>query len=243
MTMIWTDYRLMLEEPEVNTGGNSKRNTKGRSWLPDPRTFPKFTVDTLSVQDHGFAEIKPHNEDGIRDGLKQLEPSTEKKPALGRAGRRGMALVTYLPVNKEGEAVGEGSAAGVHVFATPYSGQTVDHATHKKRVKDIINSWTWHHVGCFKPPQRINLVVDRAALFGIAIEKSVRRQFNLNVLARLKPKKIGHGGTTVHGADIYWNELARFYAELARELGDPFYADLASELASLGREAALWDAA
>lgn len=222
-------------------------------WLLAPRTFVNPGVFTGP----GFAEIKPHNREGIKDGLEQLR---DKKGKL-RAPRTPEFLVTYLPL-KEGmkgdepeQAATEGSRPCVRVFATKYHIDKANAIAVKPKKKtasgkdkdlnwnEIIRTWTWHDLGCFKAPLEVPLKVEDASLFGMAIERYARKLFQRRVLSCLTPPKKGNPPPTLTDADIWWDELARFYAELARELDDPFYADLASELASLSREAARWDAA
>lgn len=167
------------------------------------------------------------------------------KEGPGREGRTGHFLVTYLPVNGT-KPTKTGKPTRVRVFATPYyPGKKITSSDRKRKSKDTILGWHWYDLGSITSPETVKLVVDHAALFGVAIEDDVRKLFQDEVLKKLwKKKKTSYGGGEyLHGADIYWTELARFYDELARELGDPFYAELASELASLGREAARWDAA
>lgn len=206
-----------------------------RSWLAAPRLYSPLPP----AEDCRFAEIKPHNEKGIRDGLNQLA----KEKGLGRAPRKGKFLVTYLPLKGKTPAP-SGFPTSVRVFATPYSAGMKATSPPYKNVADTITSWEWHDLGSFAPEKQVDVLVEKASLFGSAIEDQVRKLFQDVVLVKSWGKKTGYGGGgNLQGADIWWTELARFYDELARELGDPFYADLASELASLGREAARWDAA
>lgn len=229
---------MTMQCPEELKFTGPKRKPKVTPWLRAPAP-EQFETPNLAFDNPGFAEIKPHNSQGLTDGWKDLS----KKSKLSDKTRRGRTpkfLVTYLPV-KEGktgrdinDAVKDSTPPCVRVFASPYTGEP--ERPHVSKMK-------FHNLGSFKPPPTVPLNVEEASLFGAAIEKYARELFQREILDRLKPQKQGHGGTTVHGADIYWDELARFYAELARELGDPFYADLASELASLSREATMWDAA
>jgi hypothetical protein len=67
------------------------------------------------------------------------------------------------------------------------------------------------------------------------MEPLVANSFNRNVLKhkQLQPPRrrdFSRGSGT--GSDVLWTELAGLYGELARELGNPFFAELASELAT-----------
>jgi hypothetical protein len=63
------------------------------------------------------------------------------------------------------------------------------------------------------------------------MEKTIRHIFNNKFLKPNHTMRPGTGGNMA-GPDVAW-ELAEFYSELGRQLRDPFYAELASELASL----------
>lgn len=220
-----------------------------RQWLPVPTNLTTDPANLLaSVGNFEFAEIKPHNSDGISGGLEQLglQEGRGRERLKGSASpfRTGKFLVTYLPVDEQGKSALEGNPHCVRVFVTNRCKNEVKKKDPSGRIRkweQIINDWDWYDLGSFKPPPTIPLIVQEASVFGVVIEPYVRQVFRNKVLG--PKKKIDRGGRALRGADIYWNELARFYTELARELGDPFYADLASELASLSCEAAMWDVA
>lgn len=204
-------------------------------WLPAPESNK---ID-IARWDCGFAEIKPHNSKGIQKGIDALRYVTVtkkgklRKPGPGRVGRTAKFLVTYLPEEAPGKPAEKDWPSRVRVFATPYDDARTVRPGTGKSIKNTISNWKWEELGCFVPPKVAEVLADErtAGLFGTAIEGHVRELFYRKML-KPKGKEVG-GGQTLKGADIFWNELGRFYTELARELGDPFYAELGTELASL----------
>lgn len=222
MTQMWTGYRLEFE------GGSPARN-----WCPLPSKLSKIPGFFIKVDPDGFAEIKPHTKTGIRKGLTQLAmTSGEGRERRGWRPRKGMVLVTYMAEDENGNPVTRGPAPRVHVFATRYEPNTT--------VTELLRNKEWQDLGFFPPIKSVNVTVDDTDIFGRAVETRIRFMFKEKVLKRQNVQLLGSARD--RGADAWW-ELSQFYSELARELGDPFYADLASELTSLGREAARWDAA
>jgi hypothetical protein len=183
----------------------------------------------MSIAANGWAEIKPHNYAGIRAGLKQLRTAGRGQP------RTGQVLITYLPVDSSNSSVSSGQPACVRVFATRFEAKGAG-----DNPSDFLRKHAWYDLGSFAPPKQITLNVDDGGLFGAAIERYVRHQFQAVVKA--PTQHVPGGGGPRQGPDVLWDELAELYAELARELEDPYYAELASELAAMARRAE-WGAA
>lgn len=206
MTVHWSQWQQEWELEEEAP----------RKWLSIPKLLPS---GKMTVQPNGFAEIKPHNRAGIRAGLKQLGERARGK------GRQPQALITYLPVDAALAPLPSGWPPHVRVFAVKY-----DHGN-PPTMADIFIKHQWYDLGSFTPRKTIDLKVDNASVFGAVIEESVRKKFITSVLKA--PLKYRGGGGAGTGPDVLWDELAQMYAELARDLRDPFYRELASELAAL----------
>lgn len=180
-------------------------------YYPAPAAATSFGKTALGM--NGAAEIKPHSTAGISGGIEQLDKSTVTGPRL---------LITYRPLNSRGGIATKGSPACVEVFMT----------RHVKGAKPAaVLRGKWWKVGDFVPPKTVPLTMDNPGLFGAGVEEYVRRLFFAQVLSprgkKMHPDTGGHG----HGHDVLWDELAGMYGELGRQLGDPFYAELADVLA------------
>jgi hypothetical protein len=166
---------------------------------------------TMRVGANGVAEIKPHSWSGLRAGLKQLARRTSTGPR---------ALITYLPVDRSGKTVPAGQAAAVRVFATMYAPST--------SLADYLAKAQWWDLGSLGLPGMMPFpVVQNGGFFGMAVENGVRNHFTTKVLNPSTRKVAAGTGGHQHGADVQWQELAELYAELARQLRDPAYAEAA----------------
>jgi hypothetical protein len=180
-------------------------------YLPAPAAATSFGTTALGM--NGAAEIKAHTTDGISGGLMQLDNSTVTGPKL---------LITYRPLNSRGGIATTGLPACVEVFMTrPVKGAK----------PAAVLRGRWWKVGAFAPPKTVPLTIDNPGLFGSGIEDSVRRHFFAHVLSPRGKKMHPNTGGHRPGHDVLWDELAEMYGELGRQLGDPFYAELAAALA------------
>lgn len=190
-----------------------------RPWAPPgSRSYPRLTLRTP-----GVVEIKPHTETGIRAGLEQV---------ARRLRRRGKGvLATYMGTDSRGNPVLVGRATHVRVYAT-----LVDLDVNKHPTPEQYNQPNqWYALGLAEVPPKIDFPpVDHAPMFGWAIESVVQKQVKAAVTLATAKKKWTTLGGPGHVADMRYRELAEFYGELGRQLRDPFYAELASELSSFG---------
>jgi hypothetical protein len=170
------------------------------------------------VGEHGFAEIKPHSEDGLPKGLTQLKDRTPANyPRF---------LLTYVPLGPSGQRAGSGKAAALDVYMVRFKNQ----ADVSADLWDLRKRKWWRLGTTGSPPGRISFPpVSEPGAFGFAVEPLVRKLFDRTML---KPSGIrmmlGTGGGAP-GSDVEW-EFAEFYSQLAGELAE-FYSELARELA------------
>jgi len=196
-----------------------------KNWWTVPDTPLIIRRAKLVVSDRGFAEIKPHTESGVRGGITQIQKR------LARSRGYIAYLVTYYAVNERNQPIRKGRAKYLHVFAAP-----VTQASTPAQYRD---PKVWRHLGYVEVPQTIpHPPVHQGGAFGWAVEEAVREKFKQMVKLETPHKKWTPAtGGYQPGADIRWHELAELYAELARELRDPLYAELASELAAMAEAA------
>lgn len=174
------------------------------------------TLAALGVKGPGVAEIKPHNEGGIRGGHRQL---------AGRSGAGAKVLITYRPREEDMDRRSMWPST-VDVYAITL----LPGAATPTRYRD---SADWCSVGSFTPPQTVKVTLRNPSVFGAIVEAPVRRLF-LDKLIAADPRRSRVGrGKSAHatGVDVAWSEIAELYAELGRDLHDEFLAELASELA------------
>lgn len=184
----------------------------------------------------GFAEIKPHHDAAIRQGLHQLRlylrqsESARGKPFPGvskRAGwiigaepqRTSIWLITYAPLPP----------------ANPTRLRIVAHQLNRTELlKDPIPRLdrllvSRHVLPLVDLPRTIPFPSpSRADMFGLAVESMVRERFGL-VFRRPTYRGRRPG---VRGPDVLWRELADLYRELAAETGDTYWREVADELAA-----------
>lgn len=202
MTTTWSEWELEEEVGRIY------------QYRPVPKIL-RPASEMLPIDRAGHAEIKPHSHAGIRDGFVQLRRSKVSGPKI---------LITYRPVDSGGKAVQTGRPAKVQVFATKLTDLTP---------AKLLSGATWWNLDGVPPPGSVLPTLDNPPLFGAAVEESVRNKFRDEVLAKNSPPhtmRLGVGGHR-SGPDVLWDELAGMYQELARELRDPFYAEVAAELA------------
>ena len=75
--------------------------------------------------------------------------------------------------------------------------------------------------------------MDHAPAFGWAVEPVVQERVKLAVALATPQRKWTTGGGPAPGPDMTYSELADFYRELSRQMRDPLYAELASELEAM----------
>ncbi|MGI5216523.1 hypothetical protein [Nocardia sp. CA-290969] len=171
----------------------------------------------------GIAEVKPHTDTGIRQGLAQLRSyryGDGKKPPLFAGGVQ--LLVTYVPIDASGKPVRRGRAAAVRVYA-----RSVTWPPRERSGPVVLGPL--QQAGTRRLPEVLPFPrVDESGYFGHAVEKFVRGHLH-RISGR--PAVRGYGGPR-SGPDIVWKELAALYGELARATGDPAFAQLATELAT-----------
>jgi hypothetical protein len=173
-------------------------------------------------------EIKPHTTTGIRAGVRQIGDRLEAACRTTGVAPTGV-LVTYVGVDAAGRPIRTGRAKAVHVY-----GAKVDlKCGQRPTVAQYNQPGVWYFLGSAPLPDKLDHPpVDHAPAFGWAVEPVVQQQVMKTVRLQTPQRKWTPKGGPGHGADIEYTELAEFYRELARELRDPFYAELASELAS-----------
>lgn len=163
----------------------------------------------------GRGEIRPHNLKGIRGALGQLK---------GVRSRTHRILITYLPVDTAGRPQDAGRPHKILVLMTIVPRPDI--------TAEQLLAEPWYRISEFDPPDIINVDYYNKGLVGTAVEPVVRDIFRRSVL--VPSGRTIRGGTGGHriGSDVIWHELAEFYGELSRQSRDPFYAELASELAA-----------
>lgn len=192
---------------EIQEEGGS-RTTRYR---PAPSAEPFGT--RMKLGPTGHAEIKPHTWLGVKKGQIQLDGSTVTGPKV---------LITYRPLNAAGGIATTGRPACLAMYMTCHTPEAKPDAVLKGK---------WWYLGSPVPPEQVPLTVDNPGLFGSGIEDFVRRHFDKEVLQPRKRKLRPGTGSGRTGPDVLWDELAGMYGELGRQLGDPFYAELAAALA------------
>ncbi|MFK4088245.1 hypothetical protein ACI2LF_29300 [Kribbella sp. NPDC020789] len=208
------------------------QESEARNWATDlgPAAPRQGQAHARLVLDKpGFVEIKPHTRSGIKSGLTQLARR------LRTANLTCGVLATYLGVGPGAAPIRKGKARFVRVY-----GVLVDlTVTPVPVVAQYSRAAQWHYLGLAPLPDKIDHPpVDHAPAFGWAVEPVVQRQV-MNIVTLRTPKKTWTPmGGPGHGPDIMYTELAGFYRELAHELRDPLYAELAAELETMAdREA------
>ena len=213
--------------------------------------------NNLVGRGRGCGEVKAHNLKGIIDGVYDLlnEGAKSKKcpPSIPRQpGRR--ILITYLPVKKSSRPPhytpkNSGPIERVLVMATSISStRTADDYRRMPREEMLrsVLAQEWYLVEDMQMEPKakeiagivMNLTARTRAQFGNLMETLATEAFNDNVLKKQQPRRRllrDIRGGSGHGTDVLWDELAGLYGELARELGNPFFAELASELAAYGQ--------
>lgn len=201
--------------------------SEARNWATDlvPAAPPRGQAYARLVLDKpGFVEIKPHTRTGIRSGLTQLARRLKK------ANLTCGVLATYLGVGPGAAPVQRGKASFVRIY-----GLVVDlTVTPTPTVTQYSRRAQWHYLGLARLPDKLeHPPVDHAPAFGWAVEPVVQRQV-MNLVTLKTPKKTWTPmGGPGHGPDMMYTELADFYRELANELRDPLYGELAAELEAM----------
>jgi hypothetical protein len=187
----------------------------------------------MPVTKAGCGEIKAHNRNGIVAGLKQL-----REDCHGDGHR---ILITYLPVRGSSSTLFQPQdsyfAERVLVMAT-FITRDYTNMEAKEQERRVL-AQKWYLVEDMRPRPdlvaKVAMGLKNRARFGSVMEPLVAHAFNRFVLKpnarRRLPEHRGGSGT---GIDLLWSELAGLYGELARELGNPFFAELAAELATYG---------
>ncbi|WP_433158553.1 hypothetical protein [Kribbella sp. CA-247076] len=200
----------------------TSQESEVRNWVTNilpPATSPGRG---LNLTTPGFVEIKPHTLSGIRSGLTQLGAR------LAKANFPTGVLATYLGTDSRGNPLRKGKATHLRVYGV------LVNATPKPTLAQYNRPGKWHYLGTSTLRDTISHPpVDHAPAFGWAVEPVVQAQVKLGV-ALSTPKRLWTlGGGPAAGPDMTYSELAGFYRELARELRDPLYAELASELEAM----------
>jgi len=209
--------------------------SEGSRYLNRPKTLhTDMRMTRMTLTDAGCGEIKQHNINGISEGLRQLRDDCH--------GGRSRILITFLPVHGPSwlrlRPQDEGVAERVLVMATYitnyYSGMKP-----KEQAQQVLKQ-EWYLVEDMRPmPEpvaKVAMGLANRGRFGSVMEPLVADAFDRRVLQPQPPRRRlpEHRGGSGHGSDLLWSELAGLYGELARELGNPFFAELASELATYG---------
>ena len=188
------------------------------SFLP-PASSPGRS---LTLRTPGYVEIKPHTMSGIRSGLAQLGARLEK------ANLPSGVLATYVGTDSRGNPLSKGMAKYLRVYAV------VVNAKPKPTLAAYNQPGRWHYLGFTKlEPTMSHPPVDHAPAFGWAVEPVVQERVKLAVALATPQRKWTTAGGPAPGPDMTYSELADFYRELAHELRDPLYAELASELEAM----------
>ena len=126
------------------------------------------------------------------------------------------------------------------LITSDYTDKTPD-----EQVRSVLDQ-PWYLVEDMRTPAKAKQIAEIAmdltttrhrAQFGNVMEPLVADSFDRKVLKLEQPprrRRPEHRGGRGHGSDLLWDELAALYGELARELGYPFFAELAAELATYG---------
>ncbi len=201
---------------------------EARKWFPlgPGAGRPGLAAAALVLTAPGLVEIKPHTATGIRAGLKQLFDRLKKQ------GLKTGVLATYVGADSAGRRLPKGRAKCLQVYAA------LVHAAPPPAVAPTLAQYSrpgvWHDLGLTPLLDKIDHPrVDHAPAFGWAVEEVVQRQVKKMIKLQTRQKLWTPLGGPGHGADMRFDELAEFYRELAHELRDPLYAELASELEAL----------
>jgi hypothetical protein len=193
-------------------------------WQAIPQLLPPRTrPPALTTGRPGIVEIKPHTETGILKGVANV-----RRALLAAPNNVGL-LVTYYAVDDRDQPKTSGQAAYAHLFAALITTGPND------TPRQYLSANRWRHLGRITVPQTIpHPRVNQISAFGQAIEPAARAKVR-DVMRTWIPGITFQRATGGHrpGPDIIWSELAELYAELARELRDPLYAELANELTAL----------
>jgi hypothetical protein len=183
--------------------------TDRTAYFPPPARLVSVEVEKPAVTEHGHAEVKPHHYNGLNQGIDQLR---------GSSGVGSRFLITYRP-----EGGGNPTRPrNMHLYMTDFHDTTPGQLRQRR----------WWDLGTIPTPRYTSVDWSNKSLVGQAMEKVTRNMFN-NKFLKPQGRTMRHGtGGNLPGSDIRW-ELEEFYRELGRQLCDPFYAELASELASL----------
>jgi hypothetical protein len=184
------------------------------SWLPDleeellphPPTLDLASA-THRVTAPGKAEIKKHNDDGIRDGLRQL--GARIGPAAGRrtiSAGQPRYLITYRPVTVTRPGAPTVLAVDVYAIGFPAGTPVADSVAAVMRMR-------WLKLGrVLVPALPPGPASQYDARLGRAVESRVRSLFIDKIV---RPRQ---GALRGWAHDVVWDELADFYRELAAEL-------------------------
>jgi hypothetical protein len=198
---------------------------------------PALIRQRMTVPDAGCAEIKAHNRNGIIGGLTQLRKQCHRGTCR--------ILITYLPV-REPSSTGYqpqdfGRVKRVLVMATSID-RDYSNMSPEAKVQQVLGQ-KWYLVEDMDMKPKTDLIAEIAmglgtpqdrGRFGSVMEPLVANAFNRCVLKPQPPRRRDFSRGSGTGSDVLWTELAGLYGELARELGNPFFAELASELATYG---------
>jgi hypothetical protein len=188
---------------------------------------PGLPPGALVLTDPGLVEIKPHTATGIRAGLKQLAARLDK------ANLKSGVLATYMGADSLGRRLSLGRPKCLHVYATVVN--ATPPRTPTPSLAQYSHPGRWHDLGLTPLPDKIDHPrVDHAPAFGWAVEPVVQRHVAASRITLRTPlRKWTPLGGPGAGADMKYDELADFYRELAHELRDPLFAELASELEAM----------
>ncbi|MGY4769094.1 hypothetical protein ACXC9Q_19445 [Kribbella sp. CWNU-51] len=202
------------------------QESEARTWSPLGPAAPRpgQPHPRLVLTAPGFVEIKPHTASGIKSGLTQLAGR------LRGAGRTVGVLATYLGVDARGRPIRTGRPGFVRVNATLVDLGTTPVPTTAQYSRPA----QWFYLGLAPVPPKVDHPpVDHAPAFGWAVEPIVQRQVMQMAHLQTKNRRWVPLGGPGRGPDIEYSELAQFYRELAHELRDPLYAEIASELEAM----------
>lgn len=195
-----------------------------RRWEPPPRPAQGRMAWVAAVarpkpnlpRVPGLIEIKPHTATSRPGGLKQLRDNHARPQYAGHD----KWFVTYQALDAGGRPVVRGRAHQVQLWARRFEGGNPPNA----QLTDA------YDLGIIPVPTTTAFPrVDLPGFFGSAIEEPIRT--HLTRLLEMKQRRVDQRtGGAAPGPDLLWAELAAMYSELAEELRDPFYAELATEL-------------
>jgi len=189
-----------------------------------------------------MAEIKPHKAKAIREGLQQLrrylkesdqQRASHSKLAAAwlRAGigrrepeRTSVWLLTYLPTPENSL-----NPRHIRVFAHELKQDMLRGSARLPSLKDLTRAR--RELPKLQLPPKINFPgLDKAAMFGLAVEDVIRKGFGQAYGRPGDPRhRQAHG---LHGPDMLWRETASLYRELAAETGDRYWRELSEELSA-----------